>query len=405
MQNSDNPAMQEPIDKLEEVLKKALEFKASDIHLEPTASSLNVRFRIDGVLHLIETLDKKLQDPFINTLKVVADMDITQKRVPQDGSYHLNKGDKNINFRISTYPTIHGENVVMRILNSSSAILNLKDLGFDATQYSQMNNLVRTPYGILLVTGPTGSGKTSLQYAIINELRKPTVNVMSIEDPVEFLIDDVRQTNVNDYSELTFAKAIKGTLRQDPDIIMVGEIRDPTTAEIAFQAALSGRFVLSTFHTFSIMSLISRLGEMGVPQSIIYASLIGIVSTRLVRTICPNCKQPYQLTDSEKQYFEEFPSDVVFYKGAGCDKCRKTGYLGRTGIFNIVTLDDEIKIFLADKHTDTELLDLYARKNIKTLNESAFDKLIQGSTTVEEIYRVLGSTAAVKKLNTKSILF
>jgi len=405
MENKTNPVNQEPIDKLEAVLKKALEYKASDIHLEPTATSLNVRLRIDGVLHLVDTLDKYLQEPFIGTLKVIAEMDITKKRVPQDGSYHITHEDKKINFRISTYPTIHGEAVVMRILNSSNSVLNLKDLGFSPTQYKQISNLIRTPFGMLLVTGPTGSGKTSLQYSILSELKKPTVNVMSIEDPVEFLIDNVRQTNVNDYSELTFAKAIKGTLRQDPDIIMVGEIRDPTTAEIAFQAALSGRFVLSTFHTFSIMSLSARLIEMGVPQSIISASLIGIISTRLVRTICPNCKKPYELTEAERSYFEVFPSDVVFYKGTGCEKCRNTGYLGRTGIFNIVTFDDEIKVFLTEKHTDKELLDLYSRKDIKTLEESALDKVLQGDTTVEEVYRVLGTTASVKKLDSKSLLF
>ncbi len=405
MENSKNPAAQEPTDKLEEILEKAVEFKASDIHFEPTATALNVRLRIDGVLHHLETLDKKLHDLFIGALKVVAEMDITKKRVPQDGSYHIDYGDKTMNFRISTYPTIYGESVVMRILNSSKSVLNLRDLGFDSTQYKQISNLIRTPYGMLLVTGPTGSGKTSLLYSILSELKKPTVNVMTIEDPVEFLIDDVRQTNVNDYGELTFAKAIKGTLRQDPDIIMVGEIRDSTTAEIAFHAALSGKFVLSTFHTFSVISLASRLIEMGIPQSIISASLIGIISTRLVRTICSNCKKTYELTESEKNYFEVFPADVIFYKGAGCEKCRNTGYLGRTGIFNIVTFDDEIKLFLTEKHTDKELLDLYARKSIKTLEESALDKVLQGVTTVEEVYRVLGSAVSVKKLDTKTILF
>jgi type IV pilus assembly protein PilB len=405
MDKTSAPAIQEPTDKLEEILEKAVEANASDIHLEPTAKSLNVRFRIDGVLHLVETLDKNLHELFIGALKVIAEMDITKKRVPQDGSYHIDFGDRKINFRISTYPTIYGETVVMRILNSSKTLLHLADLGFDATQLKQISNLIGTPYGMLLVTGPTGSGKTSLLYSILSELNKPLVNIMTIEDPVEYLFDNVRQTNVNDYSELTFAKAIKGTLRQDPDILMVGEIRDSTTAEIAFHAALSGKLVLSTFHTFSVISLTSRLIEMGIPQSIISASLIGIVSTRLVRTICPNCIKPYELSESEKNYFEVFPSDVIFYKGMGCEKCRNTGYLGRTGIFNIVTFDDEIKLFLSEKHTDKELLDLYSRKNIKTLEESALDKVLQGVTTIEEVYRVLGASASVKKLDTKSILF
>ncbi len=405
MDKSKNPAVQEPIAILERVLKKALEMRASDVHLEPTATSLTVRFRIDGVLHDVETLDKSLQEHFIGALKVVAEMDIANKRTPQDGSYHINQGDKKINFRISTYPTIYGETVVMRILNSSKAVLKLSELGFDDTQYSQISNLIRMPYGILLVTGPTGSGKTSLQYSILAELKKPTVNIVSIEDPVEFLIDGVRQTNVNDYGELTFAKAIKGTLRQDPDIIMVGEIRDPITAEIAFQAALSGKFVLSTFHTFSLVSLVSRLSEMGIPQSIISASLIGIISTRLVRTICPNCKVVYELNDDDKSFFETVPAGVTFYRGTGCEKCHNTGYQGRTGIFNIIPFDDDIKQFLIEKHSNKDLMEIYARKNVKTLEESAMEKVVEGTTTIEEVYRVLGTSATVKRVDTKSLLF
>jgi type II secretory ATPase GspE/PulE/Tfp pilus assembly ATPase PilB-like protein len=405
MKKFDEKSLKEPTEILEKLLEKALESGASDMHLEPGPNESSVRLRIDGVLHKFGTLDKYLHEKFIGALKVVSEMDITKKRVPQDGSYHIGRGDKTINFRISTYPTIYGEAVVMRILDNSKTVLKLRDLGFNEKQYQQMTDLIRTPYGILLVTGPTGSGKTSLQYAILSELKKPEVNVMSIEDPVEYIIDDVRQTNVSENSELTFAQAIKGTLRQDPDIIMIGEIRDSITAEIAFQAALSGKFVLSTFHTFSIMSLVSRLMEMGIPQSIISASLIGVVSTRLVRTICQDCKVVYDLTENEKRYFQNLPENLVFYRGTGCEKCHNTGYRGRTGIFNVVPFDDEINLFLAGKHTEQELLELYSKKDIKTLEESAMDKILSGQTTVEEVYRVLGSATSTKKLDDKSLLF
>jgi type II secretory ATPase GspE/PulE/Tfp pilus assembly ATPase PilB-like protein len=394
----------EPIDILQGILTKALEAKASDIHFEPDAKNLNVRFRIDGMLTLMETLDKSFHEPFVGTLKVVAQMDIANKRIPQDGAYHIVAGDHKINFRISTYPTVHGEAVVMRILNKANALMSLKELGFDQTQLEQMTNIVKTPYGMLLITGPTGSGKTSFLYAVLNELRKPSVNIVSIEDPVEFLLDGVRQTNVSDYGELTFARAIKGTLRQDPDIIMVGEIRDAETAETAFQAALSGRFVISTFHTFSLSSIISRLMEMGIPQSIVTTSLIGVVSSRLVRTICPNCKKPYELSAHEKSFFNEIHNDVIFYKGTGCDKCRNTGYLGRTGLFNVVPFDDEIKKFAVEYHTEKELLDIYKKKNIKTLQESAMDKVLQGDTTVEEVARVLGALSSLRKIDETSTL-
>jgi type IV pilus assembly protein PilB len=395
----------EPIDVLQGILNKALEAKASDIHFEPTADKLVVRFRIDGVLHLIETLDKSLHETFVGTIKVVAEMDIIKKRVPQDGSYHITTPDKVINFRISTYPTINGEAVVMRILNKTGNLMSLKDLGFDPTQFAQITNLISMPYGMLLISGPTGSGKTSFLCSILTELRKPTVNIMSIEDPVEYLLDGVRQTNVNDYGDLTFAKAIKGTLRQDPDIIMIGEIRDAETAEVAFQAALSGRFVLSTFHTFSLMSIVSRLQEMSIPQSIITTSLIGIVSSRLVRTICPHCKVPYELTDYEKSFFKNYPANVTFYMGSGCDKCRNTGYLGRTGIFHVVTFDDEIKKFVTENHSEDELLELYRRKGIKTLKESALDKVVQGTTTIEEVARVIGALSSLKKIDENTVLF
>lgn len=375
---------------LDNLLSNAFEMRASDIHIEITRDMLGVRFRIDGLLYLVETLNRESQPTIISHIKIVSQLESTESRLPQDGHFEFIHNNRAYNIRVSTFPTIYGEVVVMRILNREDILLNLENLGFDEEQLKTVDTLIHRPYGMVLITGPSSCGKTTLLYSVLNVLSKPTNNIITIENPVELQIDGMRQTQVNEYSQFKFATALRTVLRQDPDIIMVGEMRDDETVQIAIQAALAGRLVFSTFHTLNVPGVVNRLLEMDIPASVIANVITGVISSRLVRKICPECKAPYQPSEEEKRMLgETLSAGQVFYKGLGCEKCLKSGYFGRTGIFEIIPFDDEeIRFAIVEKMHLSEMFSAIQKKKIKTLRESAMEKVYQGITTFEEVIRV-----------------
>ncbi len=377
---------------LEQMLSDAIEKNASDIHMDPGRNHVSVRFRIDGVLYEVSKLPRDLYKPIASTMKVMSKLDITEHRTPQDGSFEVSNKMSTYNFRISTFPSVYGESIVLRILNKDSVIFDLREFGFDPEQFNLINKLIKSPFGIILVTGPSGSGKTSLMYSVLNVLNKQSVNIITIEDPVEFLMDGTRQSQVSSDSEYTFARAMKSILRQDPDVVMLGEIRDTESAQIAAQVSLTGRLVFSTIHTLNIRAAVARLLEMQVPPSVVANALTGIVASRLVRKICPSCKQPYYPTDLEKTYLGNLvAADQIYFKGMGCDKCMNSGYLGRTGIFEIVEIDDELKKLIMTDSSLPNLQEILKAKGVRSLGSSALAKVLAGETTVEEAIRVVGS--------------
>lgn len=379
-----------PVDWMERILADAIDSRASDIHLEPERESFNVRFRIDGILYTIESLTKYSQEKIISRIKVLSNVNITEHRLPQGGNFEFNYKDRIYNIRTSTLPTPNGEAIVLRILNREEILIRLQDLGFDKNQLETMNKLIVSPHGMILTTGPSGSGKTTLLYSTLNELNKPDNNIIALEDPIEFQMPTIRQVQISEGSSLDFARAMRSVLRQDPDIIMVGEIRDPETAQMAFQAALTGILVFSTFHTLDVPGLVARLVEMGMPRSVIAQAIEGVVSSRLLRKICDSCKKPYQLSDYEKMILGDKSKGKKFQKGEGCKNCLNSGYFGRTGIFEVVHFNNEIRSSIIGKEPYASLHKLLKEKGIKTLRESAIDKVFQGITTVEEVARVTG---------------
>ncbi len=379
-----------PVDWMERILADAIDSRASDIHLEPERESFNVRFRIDGILYTIESLTKYSQEKIISRIKVLSNVNITEHRLPQGGNFEFNYKDRIYNIRTSTLPTPNGEAIVLRILNREEILIRIQDLGFDKNQLETMNRLIISPHGMILTTGPSGSGKTTLLYSTLNELNKPDNNIIALEDPIEFQMPTIRQVQITEGSGLDFARAMRSVLRQDPDIIMVGEIRDPETAQMAFQAALTGILVFSTFHTLDVPGLVARLVEMGMPRSVVAQAIEGVVSSRLLRKICDSCKKPYQLSDYEKMILGDKSKGKKFQKGEGCKNCLNSGYFGRTGIFEVVHFDNEIRSSIISKEPYASLHKLLKEKGIKTLRESAIDKVFQGITTVEEIARVTG---------------
>lgn len=380
------------VDWLDNLLSRAIQLRASDIHIEPTREVLSIRFRIDGSLHLIENIYKGSYETIISRIKVISQLDSIEHRLPQGGHFESNYKNRLFNIRVSTFPVIYGEAVVMRILNREDVILNLKDLGFDPYQFEAVDKLIKQPYGMILITGPSGSGKTTLLYSILNVLSNATNNIITIEDPVEIQVEGMRQAQVYEYSDFNFATALRSVLRQDPDILMVGEIRDEESAQIAIQAALTGRLVLSTFHTLNVFAVISRLIEMEIPQSVIANAIMGVISTRLVRKICPTCREVYTPTEEEKIILsQEVTPNQLFYRGKGCEKCLKSGYFGRTGVFEVIPFDNEIRaLILEEKPRFLEMVRLLQSKKIKALTESAMDKVYQGITTLQEVIRVTG---------------
>ena len=379
-----------PIVKLVNLLiTEAIKAGASDIHIEPDETILGTRYRVDGVLHEVMSPPRDLQSAIISRIKILSGMDIAEKRIPQDGRFQLKLEGRQIDARVSTIPTVYGENIVIRLLDLNSILLGLSDLGFDKEMLEVYEKLIHKPYGIILVTGPTGSGKTTTLYSSLSAINSPEKNIVTIEDPIEYRLKLVRQMQINPKAGLTFATGLRSILRQDPDIIMVGEIRDLDTAEIAIQAALTGHLVLSTLHTNDAPGAITRLIDMGVEPFLVSSSVSAVIAQRLVRIICKDCKDSYA---PSAKLLEELglPSSkqVKFYRGKGCDKCLHTGYKGRLGIFELMLPDDTIKALTVAKSSSAEIRKAALKSGMKAIQKDGLDKVIAGVTTVEEVLRV-----------------
>jgi len=368
------------------MIMQAVRDRASDIHLEPEKDVLRIRYRIDGVLYEITASPIELHPAVISRIKILAKMDIAEKRIPQDGRFQIKLEGKDIDLRVSSFPTVYGENVVMRILDRSNILLSFEDLGFGGHLLEDYQKLIRTPYGIILVTGPTGSGKTTTLYSTLQAINSMEKNIITVEDPVEYHLELIRQSQVNTKVGLTFASGLRSILRQDPDIVMVGEIRDVETAEISIHAALTGHLVFSTLHTNDAPSTISRLVDMGIEPFLISSSLIGVLAQRLVRVICPKCKESYTPPPEIVQEFS-FSPGTVLYKGKGCTHCKNTGYKGRIGIFQLMMLGPEVRELILKNASGDQLANEARRTKMRSLREDGLEKVMQGITTLEEVLR------------------
>ena len=370
------------------IITQAIQTKASDIHIEPLKGSVRVRYRVDGVLHEELTIPKHSQAALISRLKIIADLDITKRRIPQDGRIQMNFKGMQIDMRVSTLPTIYGEKVVIRLLNRDDSLLNIEKLGFSAENKERFNRLIKKPYGILLATGPTGSGKSTTLFAALNEINSPTKNIVTIEDPVEYQVNGINQVHANKKVGLTFASTLRSILRQDPDIVMVGEIRDEETAEIAIRAALTGHLVLSTLHTNDAVSAVTRLMDMGIPGYLVASTVIGVIAQRLVRRLCPKCKEGYQPGPEVKQFLNNNVDQLYRPSQEKCESCTD-GYKGRIAIHEILEIDTKLEEMITEGVNEPELK-RYARENgMKGLLEDGKEKLRQGITSYNELVSVI----------------
>lgn len=373
------------------VIKQAIEDRASDIHIEPFEKDLVIRFRIDGILYNMFTPPKKYQAAIISRIKIMANLNIAENRLPQDGRIQLKVGGKDIDIRVSVFPTYYGERIVLRLLNKSDMKFDLDSLGFSKETLKVFNDLIKKTHGIILVTGPTGSGKTTTLYSVLTRLNTADVNILTVEDPIEYQLHGVGQMQVKPKIDLTFAAGLRSILRQDPDIIMVGEIRDLETAEIAIQAALTGHRVFSTIHTNDAASGITRLLDMGVEPFLIASSVNAFLAQRLVRTICPHCKQSYKPDPVVLKDLGIKPSQIQgkkLYRGKGCDKCINTGYLGRTGIYELLPITNDIRKLIMEHADAVQIKEKAISNGMKTLLQDGIEKALQGITTLEEVLRV-----------------
>jgi len=370
--------------------------RASDIHIEPNERGLLIRFRIDGILHDIRTLPSKIKSAIISRVKILAKMDIAERRLPQDGRFQVKFGAREVDLRVSTIPTVFGEKVVLRLLDKSKGLIKLNKLGFMSKQLTEFESMISKSYGIILLTGPTGSGKTTTLYAALNKVNSKDVNIITVEDPVEYKLDRINQIQVRTKINLTFANTLRSILRQDPDIIMVGEIRDTDTAQIAVQAALTGHLVFSTLHTNDAASALTRLIDMEIEPFLISSSVLGVIAQRLVRVICEKCKEEYVpgedvlrgLNIEEK--IRNNKDKFTLFRGTGCAFCKNTGYYGRTSIYELIVLDEEIKSLIVSKASSNVIKDVALKKGMKTLKDSGLKKAMQGITTIGEVLRVAG---------------
>ena len=374
------------------LLLQALRERASDVHFEPYEGRSVVRFRIDGVLRDVIEPPRALHAALVSRLKVMASMDIAEKRLPQDGRLALKLGDKSVDVRVSTLPTGPGERVVLRLLDKDSAQLDLTALGMSKPTLIAIDRLIREPHGIVLVTGPTGSGKTTTLYASISRLPRGDLNVMTVEDPIEFALDGVGQTQVNARIELSFARALRSILRQDPDIIMIGEIRDLETAQIAVQASLTGHLVLATLHTNDAISAVTRLADMGVEPYLLASSVLGVLAQRLVRCLCKDCRAAAAPSQGEATVLAALgmPPATPLFQPVGCAACNQSGYRGRTGIYELVLIDETIRRLIHDRAGEPALRDACARAGVRTLAIDGARWLSDGTTSLAELLRVTG---------------
>jgi len=370
------------------ILTEAIKHDASDIHIESFENRMRVRFRIDGVLREILQPPRNIAPLVISRIKVMAKLDIAEKRVPQDGRISLRVAGRSVDVRVSTLPAGHGERIVMRLLDKQAGRLDLQHLGMSAHDTETFHQLLKHPHGIILVTGPTGSGKTTTLYAGLTHLNDKSRNILTVEDPIEYYLDGIGQTQVNTKVEMTFAKGLRAILRQDPDIVMIGEIRDLETASIAVQASLTGHLVLSTLHTNTAIGAVTRLRDMGVEPFLLASSLIGVLAQRLVRKLCPECKQPHTATESECQWLEVDPAQpITIYQAKGCDSCNHLGYVGRTGIYELVPVNDKLQDMIHDGAGEHEM-ESYARGFSRSLRQDGQRLVQEGITSLEEVVRV-----------------
>ena len=383
-----------PIIKLVNLLiTQAVNDRASDIHIEPGEKDLRVRYRIDGVLHEVMKPPKSVQAGMTSRLKIMAEINIAERRIPQDGRISLIVQGKQIDIRMATLPTVHGEKIVMRILDKSSVLLELSDLGFLPENFERYQQSYRKPYGAILVTGPTGSGKSTTLYATLNILNRPEINIITVEDPVEYRLPGINQVQTNPKAGLTFASALRSILRSDPDVCLIGEIRDAETAQIAIEAALTGHLVLSTLHTNDAPSALTRLVEMGIEPFLVASSLDCVLAQRLARKLCPKCKEAYVPTE-EELIASRFPYDPEeelprLYRPVGCTTCGNTGYKGRMAIHEVMTVTEEIERMVAEHASAEEMGKVARQQGMLTLRRDGLEKVKQGLTSIEEVLRVV----------------
>lgn len=380
-------AEEAPVVKLVDlIIRQAIEERASDIHIEPFKDKIVLRYRIDGVLHEVPPPANYLRQAIISRIKILSKLDIAEKRLPQDGAFMVKIGEKVVDIRVSIIPTIYGEKAVLRILDKSQVPLDLKELGFESKELEIFRKAIHSPYGLVFLTGPTGSGKTTTLYAALNEIKSPKINILTVEDPVEYRFEGINQVQVKPHIGLTFANALRAFLRQDPDVILVGEVRDLETAEICIRASLTGHLVLSTVHTNDAPTAIGRLIDIGVERYLLAPSLILVAAQRLVRKLCAQCKEPYEPT---KEFMQRNKIvNNILYKPRGCDACNHTGYKGRIGIYEVMPISERIRA-LIEKGSGTDILREAARQEgMLTLWEAGMQKVAQGITDVEEVIRV-----------------
>jgi len=373
------------------ILFHAVHSRASDIHIEPYEQEVKIRFRVDGVLRNILSLPRIQVSPVLSRLKIMANLNIAEHRLPQDGQSRVSIGDEVVDIRVSVIPTAGGERVVLRLLDRGRGELKLEEIGFGPDLLKTFRSLIGVSHGIVLITGPTGSGKTTTLYGALNELNSHERNILTVEDPVEYQLPGIGQMQVHPKIDLSFANCLRHILRQDPDIIMIGEIRDRETAEIAIQASLTGHLVLSTLHTNDAASAFTRLIDMGIEPYLISSTVVGVMAQRLVRVICPSCKQPYSPQDGTVSWSElekVAKGFVRLHKGAGCDKCLESGYLGRTGIFELLLVDDPIRDLIVRRQASHIIKEAAIQEGMTTLRQDGLRRALAGTTTLEEVYRV-----------------
>ncbi|MGF1643535.1 MAG: type II secretion system ATPase GspE [Thiotrichales bacterium] len=370
------------------IITQAIKENASDIHFEPFENRLAVRLRVDGVLREILQPPRELAPLIVSRIKVMAKLDIAEKRLPQDGRITRSIAGHVIDMRISTLPSGSGERVVLRLLDRQAGRLNLEQLGMPHDVFTLADEVIHRPHGIFLVTGPTGSGKTTTLYAALTQLNDHSRNILTVEDPVEYYLDGIGQTQVNTKVDMTFARGLRAILRQDPDVVMVGEIRDLETAEIAVQASLTGHMVFSTLHTNTAVGAVTRLRDMGVEPFLLSSSLIGVLAQRLVRRLCPNCKHPHRASPSESALLRVEPTNPpTIHSARGCDQCNQSGYIGRTGIYELVVVDDTLRTLIHDGAGEHQL-EQHARQRTRSIREDGIAKILAGYTSIEEVMRV-----------------